>query len=162
MTVDPNAPVYSEKTIDIQAAPETVWRILSNIDEWRAWQPNVSESKLQGNLTASSTINWKCDGSKRNSIIDEVETTSKLAMSWKGLGMNAAHRWDLERVHTEEATVTRITAKQSRSGWLVGFTKKKHETQVEQAVDTWLKKLKERSETQVERGGLADQVVETE
>lgn len=42
--INQKAPVKSEGAIEISAAVDTVWQILTQIEDWPNWQKNVAES----------------------------------------------------------------------------------------------------------------------
>ena len=47
-TIDPDAPVAGTSEIVIEAPPDTVWDVLTAIDDWPTWNPDVKEASLQG------------------------------------------------------------------------------------------------------------------
>ena len=45
-TIDPDAPVAGTSEIVIEAPPDTVWDVLTAIDDWPTWNPDVKEASL--------------------------------------------------------------------------------------------------------------------
>ncbi len=54
MTDDPLAPVL-EATIDIDAAPEKVWALVSDIERMSSWSPQVVRSTINGDTVGVGT-----------------------------------------------------------------------------------------------------------
>jgi ribosome-associated toxin RatA of RatAB toxin-antitoxin module len=44
---DNEAPVYSREEIVVAASAETVWRLISEIEEWPRWNPEVRAARLK-------------------------------------------------------------------------------------------------------------------
>lgn len=44
--INDNAPVKIEKRIEIEVPLEVVWEILTDINKWSEWNPNVKKAKL--------------------------------------------------------------------------------------------------------------------
>ncbi len=94
-TINENAPVKCSKSISINAQPEKVWRILTDINNWSSWQTDISNPKLTGNLTPNSTFKWKTGGAKINSTIHTVNYLNQFGWTGKTFGMLAVHNWTI-------------------------------------------------------------------
>ena len=57
-SINNNAPVKCSKTILINASPDKVWSVLTNIDRWATWQTDITMPKLNGELKLSTTFDW--------------------------------------------------------------------------------------------------------
>lgn len=109
MNINENAPVTAAGVIDVAANQETIWSVLSAIDRWPDWNPDIKEAALQGELAVGSKFSWKTGPGTINSTILELQRPYMIA--WKGmtLGIRAIHVWRLEpgggrtRVMTEES-----------------------------------------------------------
>lgn len=58
MEINPNAPLVTRKEVFIQASPEVIWNIHTNINAWHEWQPDISKSHLDGTLVSGSVFTW--------------------------------------------------------------------------------------------------------
>ena len=50
MDVDTNAPVVAHSETEIAADPETVWGVLTSVDAWPSWNPDVKSASLGGDF----------------------------------------------------------------------------------------------------------------
>jgi uncharacterized protein YndB with AHSA1/START domain len=104
----PDAPVRSKREIDIAAAPEAVWDVLTDFDQWPQWNPQVKSMAFDGALAPGSEFRWKAGPGTIVSTLEQVEPTR--AISWRGrtMSIRAIHEWRLEprdggtHVETEE------------------------------------------------------------
>ena len=113
MNIDYNAPLIAKKDILISASLEKVWSEITKIDRWFEWQPDVTSSKLNGELAVGVLFYWKAKGLNITSTIQVLEPMQSIGWTGKSLGMQAIHIWTFEArnegiyVKTEE----------SLSGW---------------------------------------------
>lgn len=59
---NPRAPARTDQTVLVAASPERVWQVLSVIDQWPAWQPDILTAHLNGSLQAGTSFDWKSGG----------------------------------------------------------------------------------------------------
>jgi hypothetical protein len=105
--------VFAQNTIEIAAAPDTVWALLIDCVQWPSWYKHCSDvSILRGGplLSAKSKFRFKTLGYYFEPEIDTYKPHSSLVWSAKGpAGTSGAHAWHIEptsdgcRVVTEEA-----------------------------------------------------------
>jgi hypothetical protein len=48
--VDPDAPVVAESELEIEARPEAVWDVLTDIESWPTWNPEVKSVSMHGSV----------------------------------------------------------------------------------------------------------------
>ena len=113
MKIDNNAPLKARKEILIYAPLEEVWAELIEIDLWSEWQPDVTSSKLEGNLATGAMFYWKAKGLNITSTIQILEPLQSIGWTGKSLGMQAIHIWKFEK-HEEGSYVK---TEESLSGW---------------------------------------------
>ena len=142
MTINQEAPVVQTKSILIEATPEKVWQILTNIQNWDKWNERIKKSKLQGNLEVGSSFTWKTNGSKIKSKIHSFIPYKTLGWQGKTFGASAIHNWYLEP--TENGTKVRV--EESMEGWVVRLMKKKLNNKLADDMVYWLNQLKKESE----------------
>ena len=51
--INQQAPVKGSRQIAIHADGETVWNVLTNINQWAAWNNDISQPKLNGELKST-------------------------------------------------------------------------------------------------------------
>lgn len=113
MHIDHNAPLKAEKEILISAPLEKVWSVITDIDQWSEWQPDVTSSKLDGSLATGTKFYWKAKGLNITSTIQTLEPMQSIGWTGKSLGMQAIHIWVFEK-HKDG---TYVKTEESLSGW---------------------------------------------
>lgn len=94
--IDERAPVVGRAEIEIAAAPEVVWDVLTAIDGWPSWNPAVKSASVDGPLQTGSTFRWKAGPGTITSTVVSVDKPRRLAWTGASFGLNATH------VHTFE------------------------------------------------------------
>ncbi len=93
--VNPEAPAVATVDAHIEAPIETVWSVLSDFEKWPTWNKSVSKMRVDGPVKAGTTFEWKADGWKIVSRLEEVNPPKRIAWSGKTFGIRAMHVWDL-------------------------------------------------------------------
>lgn len=142
MEINLKAPVIAQHQITINAASETIWQILTDINQWAAWNPNISEARLEEALKPGSTFRWKSGGTAIVSTLQEIEPQRR--MSWTGqvIGTRAIHTWMLE----PQGESVLLRTEESFEGWLVVLTKGMMQKMLDTSLQEWLERLKQRAE----------------
>jgi len=141
-SINSKAPVKCNKTILINAKPEKVWAILTNIDQWANWQTDITKPKLNGQLKPSTTFDWKTGGAKIHSTIQTVEEFKYIGWTGKTFGMLAIHNWKL----TTENGQTKVEVEESMEGLFAKLFRKSFNKNLEKGMQNWLDLLKTESE----------------
>ena len=103
------APVVGASQIEIAAAPEAVWQVLTAIDQWPSWNPQVKSASLQGGLAEGAEFRWKAGPGTIVSRLADVQAPHRIAWTGKSMGLKAIHVHTLEErnggtlVKTEES-----------------------------------------------------------
>ena len=138
MTINQEAPVVQTKEIIINAAPQKVWQVLTNIQSWGEWNDRIKKTKLQGILDVGSSFTWKTNGSKIKSTIHSFAPYNILGWQGKAFGASAIHNWYLEP--TKNGTKVRV--EESMEGWIIKLMKKKMNEKLADDMVYWLEQLK--------------------
>jgi uncharacterized protein YndB with AHSA1/START domain len=107
--VNRNAPVVAADEIEVAASPESVWDVLTDLESWPRWNPDVKSMSMQDGLAPGSVFRWKAGPGTITSTIQEVEPPLRLAWTGTTFGIKARHVYRLEPrgeatlVHTEES-----------------------------------------------------------
>jgi uncharacterized protein YndB with AHSA1/START domain len=144
MKINEEATLVAHKEILIQAPPEVVWQIHTDINHWGQWHPGISMTNLTGPLAAGSVFQWKTGGLTLTSTLQVVESNQQIGWTGQGLGTQASHLWTLQP-HQDG---TLLTTDESMQGWLVSLLKVFMPKFLDRSLDAWLQSLKRRAEGQ--------------
>jgi uncharacterized protein YndB with AHSA1/START domain len=107
--VNRNAPVVAADEIEIAASPEAVWGVLTDLESWPRWNPDVKSMSLEGGLEQGSVFRWRAGPGTITSTIQDVQPPILIAWTGTTVGIKAKHVYRLEPradgtlVHTEES-----------------------------------------------------------
>ncbi|WP_343671211.1 SRPBCC family protein [Chitinophaga sp.] len=141
-SINLNAPVKTYQQITINASPEKVYQVMSDIDHWAQWQQDVTEPKLNGPFEKGSSFDWKSGGLTIHSTIHTAIPGQKIGWSGKALGAFAIHNWTF----VAENGHTTVKVEESMEGWLVYVMRNKFQKGLETSLQVWLKNLKAKAE----------------
>jgi uncharacterized protein YndB with AHSA1/START domain len=88
--------VVAASSTTIAAKPETVWKVMTDIDRWPTWNSDVKEASLRGEVAEGTQFRWKVSTGTINSTLTRVDPPRVLAWNGKGFGVKAVHVWLLE------------------------------------------------------------------
>ena len=57
--IDRNAPVVGDAEIEIAADAEIVWDVLTDVEGWPLWNPDVKSVALEGEVAEGTEFRWK-------------------------------------------------------------------------------------------------------
>ena len=88
-----DAPVKSKGEIEIAAAPEIVWDVLTRFEQWPQWNPDVKSMSFDGPMASGSEFRWRSGPGTIVSTLERVEPPR--AVSWRGrtMSIKAMHEW---------------------------------------------------------------------
>jgi uncharacterized protein YndB with AHSA1/START domain len=107
--IDERAPVVGGSEIEIDAAPEAVWGVLTAFESWPSWNADVKSISMRGDVAEGSEFRWKAGPGTILSTIERVESPRLIAWTGRTLGIRATHFYWLEPrgqktfVRTEES-----------------------------------------------------------
>jgi uncharacterized protein YndB with AHSA1/START domain len=82
MNINRHRPIVGRQSVVIRAPVEAVWSLLTDIDRWVHWNPDIRHAELRGSLTQGAIFHWEFGGRSLWSRIHEVMPLRKLA--WSG------------------------------------------------------------------------------
>jgi len=140
--------------IEIDASPETVWAVLTDLDSYADWNPFIISASGQVEVGEQLINRMQPPGGRAMTIkptVTEVETAS--VFEWLGvLGFSGVfdgrHRFELHRT----ATGTRVVHNEYFNGALVRLLRKSLDTQTKSGFDAMNAALKARAETRDRTG----------
>jgi uncharacterized protein YndB with AHSA1/START domain len=89
-------PVVSKKEIEIAAPPEVVWRLLTALDHWPTWNPEVKSMSAPELVAVGSTFRWKAGPGTITSTIRRLEPFRLIAWSGRTMGIRAVDVFHLD------------------------------------------------------------------
>jgi hypothetical protein len=107
--INREAPVVGTSEIEIDAPAQTVWDVLTAIDRWPTWNPDVKSVSMEGPVAPGSVFRWKAGPGTITSTIQRVEPPRLIAWTGRTFGIKAIHFYRLETrdgrtfVRTEES-----------------------------------------------------------
>lgn len=140
--INENAPVKAKESIQIDATPEKVWKILSDIDNWDKWNSDIKHAKLNGELKAGTTFNWNSGGNKIKSTLHTVTLFKEIGWSGKAFGSFAIHNFTLTAVNGK----TELLIEESMEGLLMRLFRGFMQNTLEDGINKWLTQIKEVAE----------------
>lgn len=139
---NPRAPARTDQTVLVAASPERVWQVLSVIDQWPAWQPDILTAHLNGSLQAGTSFDWKSGGLTIHSTLHTVAPGRALGWSGVAFGAFAVHNWTL----TPREDFTEVRVEEGMEGWLVGLLRPFFQRKLDSSIALWLQRLKQAAE----------------
>jgi uncharacterized protein YndB with AHSA1/START domain len=94
--ISSEAPVVSAHEVVIDAPIDRVWDVLTAIERWPEWNPDVKSVSLGGPVERGSSFRWKAGPGTITSLFEHVERPHVVAWSGRTLGIRAVHVWRLE------------------------------------------------------------------
>jgi uncharacterized protein YndB with AHSA1/START domain len=140
--VDRSAPAVADAETEIAADPETVWEVLTDLEGWPRWNPDVRSVRLDGRVEPGATFTWKAGRATITSTIRKTERPSLIGWTGKTAGIDAIHVWRLE----PRDGGTLVRTEESWQGLLVRLLRGPMRTSLQKAVDGGLGHLKAEAE----------------
>ena len=109
---DTTAKCYAGNSILINSDINNVFGILADINNWPAWQSNVSKAVMDGNAEVGKTFKWKSGSLMIRSKLHTVDPSGKIGWTGRIWWITAIHNWYL----SDENGKTRVVVKESLKG----------------------------------------------
>jgi carbon monoxide dehydrogenase subunit G len=91
MEINRNAPATAEGELQIDADPQTVVAVISAIDRWPSWTPDVKSVTLRGPVQPGTVFRWKAGPSSLTSTLQVVDAPREIAWTGTTMGIRAVH-----------------------------------------------------------------------
>ena len=144
MEINEHAAALARGEIDVAAAPEIVWRVLTDVDRWPSWNPDVKSASLEGPLSAGTRFRWKAGPGTITSTLQSVEAPHRIGWTGKTFGINAIHVHRLE----QHGGTTIVRSEESWDGLPVRLLRGLMRKALAKAVNSGLRHLKVEAEKQ--------------
>jgi hypothetical protein len=139
------APVVGASELDIHAAPDVVWNVLTDFERWPDWNPDIKSMSAPAAVAAGSEFRWKAGPATITSTIRRVEPPGLIAWTGKTPGIDAIHFWWLEPRDGR----TFVRTAESYDGVMARLFRRRLQRALDDALANGLRYLK----AEAERGG---------
>jgi hypothetical protein len=133
---------YGTAEIDVDAPVETVWRVLTELEKWPSWNPDVTSMTVDGPLAPGTVFRWKAGPRTIVSTIQRVEPARSVVWSGKTLGVKATHAWHFEQVGKQ----THVLTEEALRGVVARLLRGSLQKTLDAALENGLKNLKAEAE----------------
>jgi uncharacterized protein YndB with AHSA1/START domain len=96
MEINRSAPATAAGETQIDADPQTVFSVISAIEEWPSWNSDVKSAKLEGPLQPGTVFRWKSGPTRLVSTLQVVDPPNELAWTGKAMSIEAVHVFRFE------------------------------------------------------------------
>jgi hypothetical protein len=138
--IDESAPVRVSLEITINAAPEKVWGLLTDVKSWPRWQRDISKANISGALQSGTAFSWTA-GVNIQSRIALVQPLEQFAWTGTAYKAKAIHVWKLQRLPGDR---TLVKTNESMEGFLL--TLFYSSSKLKESDQRWLNYLKSAAE----------------
>ena len=121
MDIDQHAPITASGSVDISASPLEVWAVLTDIGRWPTWNPDVTEARLEGELSLRRHVRLALGAGTMSSVLRSVEVGRELGWTATSRGAHGTWVWRIEPTQLG----SRVTVEESWSGWSTRFMHKR-------------------------------------
>lgn len=142
LEINEKAPVVAKQQIGINAPVETVWTILTSINDWPKWQSAITRAQLKGSVEEGTEFIWKSAGINFTSKIHTCQPYQFFGWTGKTIGASAIHNWIFKQL----GETTLITVEESMQGFFPSLLTKKFQKNLEEGIRKSLEELKSASE----------------
>jgi len=139
IAVNKYAPVIGRSEIEINADPQKVWDVLSDIKNWPDWNPDIKSVSLEGDLVPGTEFHWKTGAGTITSTLQEVQAPEVLAWTGKVMTIKAIHVYKL----SPKDGKTVVSTAESWEGLLARTLKGTMQKSLQKSLDTGLVYLKD-------------------
>lgn len=80
------------------STPGSLWKVLSQIEQWPQWAPGIQSARLDGALLPGAGFRWRANGISIRSTFVEVERPHSLTWIGSGMGISVRHQWSIQSI----------------------------------------------------------------
>jgi hypothetical protein len=140
--IDRKAPVVAAGSLQIAAAPEVVWDVISDLAAWPSWNHGVRSVTVDGPVQPGTGFRWKAGSSTLVSTLRVVDPPREIGWTGVTMGIHAVHVFRFEP--RDGGTMAR--SEESWRGLIPSLLRGYGRRTVQRAIDDVLRSLKDESE----------------
>ena len=132
----------------IDAAPDEVWRVLTDFAAWPQWNEGMDSQRLvelSQPIAPGGRFAWRAKGITLTGVFARVEPPRLIRWVGRGPGLRALHTYRLEQAGGP-AGRTLVRADEELAGWLVGLLRPRFASLAYAGLPKHLQGLKRASE----------------
>ncbi len=148
MAINERAPVVARGEIEIEAPAGVVWELMSGIDQWPTWNPEIRSARLEGTLAAGSTFKWRAGPGEITSTLREVRPPEWIEWTGTTFGIRAVHVWRVRAAGPSTIAAT----EESWEGLPVRLLRGQSQRRLDAAISSGLQLLKSEAERRAKEG----------
>lgn len=148
MQINERAPVAGTARMETTAGREVAWEVLTRIDEWPRWNPDVESAAIEGDLAEGSRFRWNVGSRTIESTIRQLEPPATITWTSKTPGLRAIHVYRLE----PHGGGTLISSSESWEGVVARVFRVRMQGTLERAMQAGLRHLKAEAERRAAAG----------
>jgi uncharacterized protein YndB with AHSA1/START domain len=148
MEINRDAPATAEGELQIDADPQTVFSVISAIDQWPSWNPDVRSVTIQGPVQPGTVFRWKAGPSSLTSTLQVVDPPHQLGWTGTTMGIKAVHLFRFQA--TDGGTLAR--SEESWEGVLARMLKGYSRKTLDKGIRNVLARLKTEAERRAAAG----------
>ena len=140
--INQHAPVVGSSEIEIAAALEVAWNVLTAIGRWPSWNPAVKSVSFEEGIDEGSEFSWKAGPGTITSTIQDVDPLRRIVWTGTTFGIKAIH------VHTFEPREggTLVRTEESYDGLVARILHGRLQKVLDNTLENELQHLKAESE----------------
>ena len=142
MEINRNAPATAQGELQIAADPQTVFAVLSAIDQWPSWNPDIKSVTLQGPVQPGTGFRWKSGPSTLTSTLQVVDPPQEIGWTGRTMGIKAVHVFRFQA--NDSGTLAR--SEESWEGLIASLLKGYSRRSLDKAIRSILSHLKVEAE----------------
>jgi uncharacterized protein YndB with AHSA1/START domain len=146
--INRDAPATAEGELQIDADPQTVFSVISAIDRWPSWNPEVRSVTLKGPVQPGTVFRWKAGPSSLTSTLQVVDPPHGIAWTGTTMGIKAVHVFRFQA--TNGGTMAR--SEESWEGLLASLLKGYSHRTLDKGIRSVLAHLKTEAERRAAAG----------
>ena len=136
------APVVGTSETAVAAVRDVVWDVLTGIEQWPSWNPDVKSVSMHGALAEGAEFRWKAGPGTITSTLEHVEAPRRVAWSGTTLGLKAMHVYALEA----RDGITLVRTEESYDGLVARLFRVRLQKTLDGALESSLRHLKAEAE----------------
>jgi len=140
--INQSAPVVGTSETEIAAVREVVWDVLTGIEQWPSWNPDVKSVSMHGTVARGSEFRWKAGTGTITSTLEHVEAPQRVTWSGTSFGLKAIHAYALEA----RADSTLVRTEESYDGLVARLFRARLQKTLDGALRSGLRHLKAEAE----------------
>jgi hypothetical protein len=142
MEIHANAPAVARAQVQIAADPESVWRLLTDLERWPTWKSDVRSLALHGSLAPGTLFVWKAGPGTIRSTIQQVDPPRAIGWTGTTFGIKAIDAFRLE----PSAGGTLVKEEESWEGVVVRLFASRLQRTLQSSIESGLAALKVEAE----------------